>query len=318
MKKIFILILFFAVAPEIFSQSCCGGSFYDIAVLSLDKKALFILGYTFDDYKGVWDQNGKWNKLTYTSWQMKPSFSSAYRFNNFLQAGISFPLVINRNVIPGLEPNGIGFGDITLSGRYEIFQEPSVFFSKRKSEEGINNPYLALTFGVTLPTGKSEQTAKTEAEILGKGFFITSLGVSAMKTIVKNKFQTAVDLNWQHSFSKTYSEYFGQTLPVSYKKQPGERFNYAVSFNYLISTWHAASVSVGGFFQGKYRIDGVAGEFSDENSLNFSASYTYYPDINIRITPSVKWFIPSDNIGKNAPGSVMLGINLVYYLENDD
>jgi hypothetical protein len=318
MKKIFLLLIFITIlySGGIYSQSCCGGSFYDIAVLSLDKQALFNVGINYDNYNGTWNQNGNWKKLNITSWQMRPLIAGAYRFNKYLQGGITIPYIINRNELPGLKPQASGIGDISVSGRFELFHEYQRYKSGERYKIDSKKPYLAFTFGLTLPTGKSDETAVTESEITGKGIYSTSLGISTVKSIIQKKFQIGLDLSWQHNFSKTYDKIYNEPLDASQKKKLGDRFNYGLSFIYLISDIHAASLAVGGFRQGRYRINEILGDNSDEGSLNLSASYTYYPLSNVRITPTFKWFIPKDDYGKNATGSTAYTINFVYYLEN--
>ncbi|MCX6165905.1 MAG: hypothetical protein NTU73_13755 [Ignavibacteriae bacterium] len=317
MKKYFFLfniILFFSFG-NLLSQSCCGGSFYDIAVLSLNKKALLNVGVNYDNYNGVWNQNGEWRKLNITSWQMKPLLAGAYRFNKYLQAGMTIPYIINRNELPGLSPQASGLGDISVSGRFELLHEFQRYKSGERYKVDTKKPYLAITAGLTFPTGTSDETATTESEITGKGIFSSSLGLSAIKSIIQNKFQIALDLSWQHNFEKSYNKIYNEPLQVTQNKKLGDRFNYGLSFIYLINSWHAASASIGGFRQGAYKIDDIKGDNSDESSFTFSASYSYYPVSFVRITPTFKWFIPQNNFGKNATGSYTYIINFVYYLE---
>lgn len=318
MKKnilLIILILFF-ISGNVFGQSCCGGSFYDIAVLSLDKKALINFGLNYDNYSGAWNQKGEWKKLNITSWQMRPLIAGAYRFNKFLQAGMTIPYVINRNEFPGLPPQSSGLGDISVSGRFELFHEYERYKSGERYHIDRDKPYLAFTAGLTFPTGTSDETATTEAEITGKGIFSSSLGLSAVKSVIQKKFQIGLDLSWQHNFEKTYSKIYNEPLQESINKKLGDRIIYGLSFIYLINDFHAASASIGGFRQGTYKINDIAGDNSDESSFNFSASYTYYPVSFIRITPTIKWFIPRNDYGKNTTGSYTYVINFVYYFEN--
>ncbi|MDD5362321.1 MAG: transporter [Ignavibacteria bacterium] len=316
MKKIIIITAVFALlfSANAYSQICCGGGVYDIAVLSLNKKSLFNVGLKFDNYTGVWDRSGNWLKTKQTNWQMSPAFSGAYRFNRHLQAGVLVPYLINKNELPGLPSNGSGIGDIVASGRYEIFHEYALYKDSKKLDE--KTPYIAVTFGMTFPTGKSDENADNEIDVTGKGFYTTSLGLSMIKTILKNKFQIGTDLSWQHSFEKTYNKYYGSELSSPYKRQLGERFNYAVTANYLINFYNSVSLAFAGYVQGNHKIDGSKIDGSNENSFGFVASYTYYPKTYIRLTPLVKWNIPSDNIGINAQGSLMFSFNFVYYIEN--
>lgn len=317
MKKYFLICIIILLLSTVksFSQSCCGGSFYDIAVLSLDKQALFNLGVNFENYSGSWDQKGNWNKLSITSWQMRPLVAGAYRINKYLQAGLTIPYIINRSELPGLKPQASGIGDITLSGRFELFHEYQRYKSKEGYKIDSKKPYLALTFGMIFPTGKSDETAEIESEITGKGVFSTSLGISAVKSIIQKKFQIGIDLSWLHNFEKKYDKIYNVSLNSPVSKKLGDRLNYGLSFIYLINDIHAASLAVSGFRQGRYSIDGIYGDNSDESSMNLSASYTYYPMPNIRITPTLKWFVPQNNFGKNAPGATAYTLNFVYYIE---
>lgn len=315
MRKLLLLFLLVLCSESVYSQVCCGGGVYDIAVLSLNKKALFNIGYKFDDYLGVWSSDSRWTKLQQTAYQMTPTLSTAYRLNKQLQAGLLIPYVINRNELPGLPASGSGFGDVVLSGRYEIFHEYALYKEKGKIHTDDKTPYLAVTFGMTFPSGKSDENADSEVDITGKGFYTTSLGVSFIKTILKDKFQLGTDINWQHSFPKTFEKYYNQqTQP--YERKQGDRFNLALSGNYLINFYNSVSLSVAGFFQNSYSINSVKAENTNESALSFTASYTYYPNTYIRVTPLVKWNVPVSGYGTNTYGSLLFGINLVYYIEN--
>lgn len=315
MKKIIIIFFVILVTKTSIAQVCCGGGVFDIAVLSLNKRALFNVGYKFDNNLGVWDSDKDWRKISQTSYQMTPSFSGAYRFNRQLQAGILVPFVINKNELPGLPSNGSGIGDVVLNGRFEIFHEYSLYKDKGKIKTDTKTPYFAVTFGMTLPTGKSDEEAQSEVDISGKGYYTTSLGMSFIKTILKDKVQLGSDLSWQHSFDKTYDKYYGESVP-SYKRQQGDRFNYSVTANYLINFYNSVSLSLGGFYQTDYSINGGSINNTDENSFSFIASYTWYPKTYIRVSPLIKCNIPSSGFGKNATGSTLFGLNIVYYIEN--
>ncbi len=315
MKKIIlILIIQIFTITELYPCNSCGGGTGDLAVLSLDGLALFNIGFARDQYTGIWDKNGKWVKNNYSQSQIRVIFNSAYRLNPKLQFAVSMPFVLNSSNIPGLKQKGSGIGDITVGGRFEIFHE----FQPKKSGKKLlldkKLPYLALTFGFTLPTGKSEETAENDVDITGKGFFSTTLGISITKTIVRNRFQLLADANWQHSFEKKYSEYFGEPITYDYRKQAGEKFNYALTANYIFSSWHSVSLTAAGFFQGKYILNGESIENSGERSTNFTLAYTYYPIVPFRITSSVKLGLPENNFGVNAQGSTAFNINFTYYI----
>ncbi|MCE1165997.1 MAG: transporter [Bacteroidetes bacterium] len=319
MKKTLSILAAFLLlyAGYALPQICCGGGVYDIAVLSLNKKALFSAGYKWDNYSGVWNDKSDWLKTRQTNWQMTPSFSAAYRFNRQLQAGVQIPYVLNRNELPGLPQSGSSFGDIVISGRYEIFHEYTIYMENKNTKMDEKTPYFAVTFGMTLPTGKSDENSDNEIDVTGKGFYTSMLGVSFIKTVLKNKLQIGADLSWLHSFSKTYDKYYNlETTP--YKRQLGERFNYALTFNYLLNFKSSLSLALGGFMQGNHKIEDVSVPGSNENSFGLTGSYTYYPVTYVRVSPLVKVSFPYNGLGTNAPGSFMLGINLVYYIENLD
>lgn len=315
MKKILLIILLVISFQEyIFACNSCGGGTGDLAVLSLDGLALFNIGVSRDMYTGVWDKNGSWISNHYSQSQFKVVFNTAYRLNRHIQFAISLPFVYNTSNIPGLKSNGSGIGDLVIGGRYEIFHE----FQPKKSGKKLildkSLPYLAITFGLNIPTGRSEETAENDVDITGKGFFSTTLGISVTKSIIKSKLQLMGDFSWQHSFEKKYDRYFGVPLNSEFLKRPGEKFNYGVTANYVFNSWHAISLTASGFVQNNYRIKGTEVSNSNERSTNLTLAYTYYPSVPFRITTSVKMGIPGDNIGMNAQGSTSYNISFTYYL----
>ncbi len=309
-----VLILIIIICSDTRSCNSCGGGTSDLAVLSLDGLALFKIGVNRDEITGVWDKNGSWIKTKFSQSQYKISFNTAYRLNRHIQFAVSLPFQFNNSNIPGLKQNGSGLGDITVGGRFEIFHE---FQPKKKGKKLLLDntlPYLALTFGLNLPTGKSDETAENDVDITGKGFYSTTLGVSVTKSIVKSKFQVVGEFSWQHSFEKKYSSYFGKPITYEYRKQPGEKFNYALTANYIINSRHAVSLSAAGFFQGKYTLNGSTINNTAERNTNFILAYTFYPSIPFRITSSLKLGMPQDNFGVNAQGSTSFNINFTYYI----
>ncbi len=315
--KIFTFCLLLPLLTSV-SKPCniCGGGTGDIVVLALDGRALVNLGLSYDSYLGVWDSKGVWRETPYKKDQARFSLGFAYRFNKHLQFGVSVPYVYNKHNVPGLPENGSGLGDISLSGRYEFFHEYQLVRRNNKTIVDSKLPYLALTFGFTLPTGKSDEDAKNEVDVTGKGYFMSSLGISVTKSIIKNHLQVSTDFSWQHGFKKSYEKYFGETLGSPFTKSPGDKFNYSMSVNYIFNNWHAITLTASGFSQSSYYVNNNIGFDSDERNLTFIAAYTFYPSVPFRITPSVKWTIPSDNMGKNATGSTTFGVNFTYYFED--
>jgi hypothetical protein len=84
--------------------------------------------------------------------------------------------------------------------------------------------------------------------------------------------------------------------------------------NYIFGSEHAVSFTASGFSQNAYLLNSAAVNNSDEHTVNFVLAYTYYPHVQFRITPSVKWTLPSDNFGRNAASSTTFNINLTYYI----
>jgi hypothetical protein len=315
MKKI-TLVLFLVFSFLNSSDACnsCGGGTGDLAVLSLDGLALFNIGFSRDQYTGFWDKNGNWRKNNYSQSQFRILFNSAYRLNRYLQFAVSLPMVFNSSNIPGLKQKGSGIGDITIGGRFEIFHEFQPKKSGKKLSLDKTLPYLAVTFAVTLPTGKSEENAENDVDITGKGFYSTTLGISATKSIIKSKLQILTDLSWQHSFEKKYSSYFGQPITYDYIKQPGEKFNYALTVNYIINSRHAAALTASGFYQNSFSQNGTKKDNTGERSTNLSFAYTFYPSIPFRITSSVKLALTGNDLGVNAQSSTAYNINFTYYI----
>ena len=247
---------------------------------------------------------------------MKTVLNSAYRISRHLQFAIALPFISNKSNIPGLKQTGSGIGDLILGGRYEFTHE---FQPKKKGKKlslDTKLPYTALTFGMSVPTGVSEETALNGVDITGKGFYMSSLGLSVIKSIVKSRLQFIFDFSWQHSFEKNYKSMFGIPLNSDYIKQPGDKFNYSLAVNYIFNSWHAITLTASGFSQSSYEINNVPGVNSQEKSTNFVLSYTYYPSIPFRITTSVKMGIPNDNFGKNVPGSTTFNLFFTYYFSD--
>jgi hypothetical protein len=297
-----------------FPCNVCGGGTNDIGVLALDGRALFGIGFDYDHYLGVWNEYGKWLSSDNTQTQKKIFIGGAYRLNRFLQFNFSVPYVWNYNNIPGYKARGSGIGDLTISGRYEFFHEFQLQKVNGKNRIDKTKPYLAVTFGFTLPTGKSIETAEHEADITGKGYYMTSLGVSLIKSIIRNRFQVSTDLSWQHSFEKTYNKYFGQVQPNLFKQQLGDKFNYSITLNYIFGSEHAVALTISGFLQNSYTQNGQKVDNTNEKTMKIGLAYSYYPTLKIRITPTIKYSIAGDNFGKNATGSFNAGVSITYYI----
>ncbi len=315
MKTISIIfVCFLLFESPVYNCNSCGGGTGDLAVLSLDGLALFNIGLSRDQFNGVWDKNGTWLKNNYSQSQFKIAMNSAYRLNRHIQFAVSLPFIFNNSNIPGLKHNGSGIGDLTIGGRYEFFHEFQPRKEGKKLKLDKTLPYLAITFGLNLPTGKSEENAENDVDITGKGFYSTTLGISVTKTIIRSKLQILGDFSWQHSFEKKYSSYFGEPITYDYRKQAGEKFNYSLTANYIINSFHSVSLTASGFFQNNYKLNGSEIDNSNERSSALVLAYTYYPWVPFRITTSVKTGVPGDDMGMNAPGSTTFNINFTYYI----
>ena len=315
MKILTIILVCYAVFESpVYTCNSCGGGTGDLAVLSLDGLALFNIGFSRAQFNGVWAKNGNWLTNNYSQSQFKIAMNSAYRLNRHIQFAVSLPFVFNNSNIPGLKQNGSGIGDLVIGGRYELFHEfqPKKEGKKLKLDKTL--PYLAITFGLNLPTGKSEENAQNDVDITGKGFYSTTLGISVTKTIIRLKLQILGDFSWQHSFEKKYSSYFGKPITYDYRKKAGEKFNYSLTANYIINSFHSVSLTASGFFQNNYKLNGSEIDNSNERSSAIVLAYTYYPWVPFRITTSVKTGLPGDDMGMNAPGSTTYNINFTYYI----
>lgn len=313
----YLVILFFLLtAIDTYTCNSCGGGTGDLAVLSLDGTALINLGFVFDNYTGVWDKNGMWRRNDYSQSQFKTILNAAYRISRHLQFAVALPFVSNKSNIPGLKKNGTGIGDLILGSRYEFTHEYQPKKNGNKVLLDTKTPYTALTFGLVLPTGVSEETALDDVDITGKGFFTTSLGFSATKSIIRSRLQIIGDFYWLHSFEKSYSSIYGVPVSSEYTKKTGDKFIYSMSLFYMLNNWHALTLSAAGFAQNDYEINGAKVSNSDEKSLNFILSYTYYTSVPFRITTSVKMGIPSDNLGRNVQGSTSFNLFFTYYFSD--
>jgi hypothetical protein len=317
-KSLLFIIIFLLTHINIYAQACCGNGLFDVSVLSLNKRAMFGINFRYDNYLGIWDDQSQWRKLNYTSYQLNPSFSTAYRFNRHFQIGISIPYVINKKNLPGLPDYGSGIGDISLNGRYEIFHE----FEEKEIGRNIvidkSKPYLAIIFGAIFPTGISDETANSDVDITGRGSFSSIIGLSAVKTLVRDKLQFGTDINWQHNFEQTYEKYFNEPLTTPFTRQIGDRFNFATSLNYILNLKNSFAIYLSGFLQNSLKVEETKINNSDEALLNFAFAYSYYPTTYLRFNSILKWNLPVSNIGKNSSGSLTFTLNLIYYIETLD
>lgn len=307
--KILILILIYTDA---YACNICGGGTSDIAVLALDGKALFNLGFSRENFSGIWDNKGNWHKNNFSQHQYKLTLGTAYRFNRYLQCALNIPVIFNRSALTGLKQNGTGLGDITIRGRYEIFHEFQPIKQKYKIDKTL--PYFAIVCGINLPTGNSEEEAENDVDVTGSGFFSSVIGISVTKSILRQKLQIIADLSWQHSFEKKYSSYFGEPVSYDYSKQPGDKISYSLSTNYIINNWHAFSFSITGFLEGNHKINDIEINNSESKNIGFTIAYTYYPSTPFRITSAIKFTPRADNLGLNNQTSDLLSVNLTYYI----
>ena len=312
-KIILVAAVFTSLGSASYACNICGGGTGDVVVLALDGRALFNISFLHDRYLGVWDDAGRWHPTDFTQTQTKVTLAAAYRLSSHMQFSISLPYVFNNTNSPGLKPSGSGIGDISVNGRYEFFHEFQI--RKQAGKPKLDNvmPYLAVTFGLTLPTGKNTETAGKEIDVTGKGFYTSSVGISLIKSIVKNRLQLSTDFSWQHSFEKTVKEEYGVSVS-EYKRKQGDKLNYSMSVNYIFGSEHALALSVAGYSQSPYSINSISADNSAERSMSFAAAYTYYPTLQFRITPSVKWVFTGDNMGKNATGSTTFMLSATYYI----
>ncbi|MCX7878098.1 MAG: transporter [Ignavibacteria bacterium] len=314
MKILIFTSLLLVFINSIYPCNICGGGTNDIAVLALDGKALFNIGFSRESFSGIWDKNRNWYKNDFSQNQYKITLGTAFRFTRQLQCALSVPVIFNHTSAANLKQHGVGLGDLTMMGRFEIFHEFQPKKKKKKIDIDKKLPHLAITGGFNFPTGRSEETAENDVDVTSSGFFSSIVGLSVTKSIIRQRFQIIGDLSWQHSFRKKYERYFGEPVSYNYSKQPGEKINYSVTFNYVFNNWHALSFSVTGFWQGKYKINHKSINNSEMQSIGLVVSYTYYPSVPFRITSSVKLTPRTNNLGLNSQTSDLFGINLTYYI----
>jgi hypothetical protein len=311
-----VLILLFALTEKSDAGDCCGGGTGELLVLSLYGIGLVNTGIVYDRYLGVWDKDGKWRPYEYDITQTKILLNGAYRISRRFQFAISLPVIYNSSSVPRLKNSSWGVGDFIVGGRFEIFHE---FQPKKTGKKLILDhtlPYTAITFGLLFPTGRSEETAENDVDIMGKGFYTTSLGLALTKSIIRSKLQVLADASWQHSFEKNYDSYYNVPLNSEFRKQPGDKFSYSLGLNYMFNMSHEVSITASGFVQGDYTVNDKEGYESDERSNNLLVSYTYYPTTDFRITTNFRAWIPRDDYGKNALGSNTFNINFRYYFSD--
>lgn len=100
------------------------------------------------------------------------------------QLGLSLPLVMRRVTVPGMQATGGGFGDMTLSARWEILDEETCIVRPfRELNWNELKPTLHLVLGVGLPTGRAPGAADDPlgARVTGSGDLEQTLGLEFIK-----------------------------------------------------------------------------------------------------------------------------------------
>ena len=147
-------------------------SAFGIGRLALWEDFAVILGGTVSPVEGRWDEKTGWlgNPARYTENEWRAQLSALVALHPRLQASARVPYVVTTKGSNDLHETGSGVGDSLLALRYEPVYQGEVPFL----------PEVALTGGVTIPSGRSPGGAKTVllSDVTGRGAWVLSAAVT--------------------------------------------------------------------------------------------------------------------------------------------
>jgi hypothetical protein len=156
-----------------FAQACCaGGGAYAPARLKLYEDGLVGVQMKVVDGLGSFDGNLHYsnNPPGDSEVDLEEDVLGAYRINEHAQVGAVIPVVETGRVESGLSGFGGGLGDITVNARYD--------FILPANEKNL--PGIAMVAGLTFPTGRAPDQAKTPLAVdaTGTGYWQGGLGLA--------------------------------------------------------------------------------------------------------------------------------------------
>ncbi|HVK65877.1 MAG TPA: transporter [Polyangium sp.] len=210
-----------------------------------------------------------------------------------LQLGLVAPVLLNiRGARDGTDVGG-GFGDLSLSARFDIVSLTTTSAW----------PAIALTAGVSLPTGRSAADAKdplaTDA---------TGLGAVEVRPGV------FVEKNWDNEASAVFSASIGLRTPMTGARgeriELGPRIRLVAAAGPVFSTGWSLSAGLVHEYESAPSLGGATTADADRRRTAALLFAGY--DISERFTAlaSLEVDLPVSSLGKNEPSAVAFAIGL--------
>jgi hypothetical protein len=154
------------------AAACClSSSAFGIGRLASWEDFAFILGTSASPVAGNWDALGTWhpNPGDYSENELRAHLSALVALHDRLQLSGRLPWVMTTKSAGPLSESGNGLGDSQLALRYEpVFQGEVAWL-----------PEIAVTAGLTMPTGRPTSAAQTilGSDVTGRGAWMLSASV---------------------------------------------------------------------------------------------------------------------------------------------
>lgn len=156
------------------AAACCGsGQSVALRLGPVETSAVGVFA-TAQDVRGHWNASGRYvDGGDARDRELRFEARALTKIGRSIQVGAIVPYVRTERRYGDLHGVGSGFGDVTLLSRYD--------FVRVGGENGL--PGIALTFGLTLPTGRSPERARHAlgTDVTGTGTFEARPGIVVEK-----------------------------------------------------------------------------------------------------------------------------------------
>lgn len=175
MPLLLALLLLLVPGAAAASACCLSTSAFGTGRLAVWEDLAVGFSSSLGDAAGDWSERGTWRAYgDYLDREWRLSAWGIYRLAEHLEISGRVPWVITERAAGSIDDSGNGLGDLSLGARWDLLPLGSI--------EGI--PGVALTFGATLPTGRTADESETilGADATGRGAWALTAGVSLEKT----------------------------------------------------------------------------------------------------------------------------------------
>jgi len=313
--SVFTLITL-SVVPA-FAASCCGGGGGSTLVAPKFSQGMFDVSWSYEKYDGYWNKGGSVQADPPGSdlRQYRIDLSYVRRVGDNWQAGLTVPMVANRNSYAGLDSNSDGLGDTSLSLWYEAFESVMCVWEVHDAADLKPATYFGAT--LTLPTGLSPYDAvENSFDVTGRGYY--RLDFSAL--IEKTVYPWTVTLNLSYGIypGRQVNREYGKYV-APYSKKPGDRRFVSLAVGYTHFFPAASQLTATTTYSYLEEGEGIAAGAADfasgmkKRSLGLSLAYT---------DPSGAWIfkgayshaLRGDGQGANFPITDIYSIGVSYVL----